>query len=578
VFAGTAGYRGALADARAANPAAPDPAVPALARLVEALARPLPASGAEHRRRAELRDAERALALASGVVLDALAARSRVVPGSTVEVEVQLWNGGLRPLAVDALEPVVPGGWRVEGIGPVSAAERVEPGALLVRRFRLGIPADAALSQAYFLSDESAGLTAGSSPPSDPLPRGRNGGPALYAWPSGVVPFGAPFEPPAIRARAVVRIADGVAAPVPFGIESEATFREVDLRRGELRRPVLVVPAVSVQLEPGARVVSTRSGGGTELTVRLTADAPEGIAGILRVRADGWRAEMADSVIVLAGPGGVRDVRVGLVPTRPVVPGRHPVHAEFEAGGRTHTLGVRVVDYPHVRARPLVREARGVLSAFDLRVPDGLRVAYVEGAGEEGPRFLADLGVTPVLLGAAELAEGDLDRFDVVVLGSRAFEVRDDLIAHNDRLLAWVERGGTMIVQYNKYEMVEGGFAPFPLTMARPHGRVTDPASAVRLLEPEHPALSWPNRIGPDDFVGWVQERGLYFADTWAPEYTPLLETGDAGDALRGGLLVARHGRGTWVYTGLALFRQLPEGVPGAYRLFANLLALAERR
>ncbi len=134
-----------------------------------------------------------------------------------------------------------------------------------------------------------------------------------------------------------------------------------------------------------------------------------------------------------------------------------------------------------------------------------------------------------------------------------------------------------MIVQYNKYELVEGGFAPYPLTMSRPHGRVTDEAAPVRLLEPAHPVLTTPNRIGPADFEGWVQERGLYFAETWAPEYTPLLESGDDGQALRGGLLVARHGRGTYVYTGLAFFRQLPQGVPGAYRLFANLLALAAR-
>jgi hypothetical protein len=134
-------------------------------------------------------------------------------------------------------------------------------------------------------------------------------------------------------------------------------------------------------------------------------------------------------------------------------------------------------------------------------------------------------------------------------------------------------------VQYNKYELVEGKFTPFPLTMGRPHDRVTDEAAPVRMLDPAHPVFTWPNRITERDFEGWIQERGLYFARTWDPRYTPLLETGDPGEApLRGGLLVAPYGEGTYVYTGLAFFRQLPEGVPGAWRLFANLLALGADR
>ena len=135
-----------------------------------------------------------------------------------------------------------------------------------------------------------------------------------------------------------------------------------------------------------------------------------------------------------------------------------------------------------------------------------------------------------------------------------------------------------MIVQYNKHEIVEGNFTPFPMTIARPHGRVTDESAPVRLIDPAHPVFTTPNRIAEADWAGWVQERGLYFAETWDPAYTPLLESADPGEPpLRGGLLVARHGRGTYVYTGIAFFRQFPEGVPGAYRLFANLLALGAK-
>jgi hypothetical protein len=142
-----------------------------------------------------------------------------------------------------------------------------------------------------------------------------------------------------------------------------------------------------------------------------------------------------------------------------------------------------------------------------------------------------------------------------------------------------VRGGGTMIVQYNKYELVEGKFTPFPITMGRPHDRVTDENAPVRILDPAHPVFTTPNRITEADFRGWVQERGLYFARTWDGVYTPLLEMADPGEQpLRGGMLIAKHGQGTYVYTGVAFFRQLPEGVPGAWRLFANLLALGAKQ
>src|SRR5690606_39100210 len=165
------------------------------------------------------------------------------------------------------------------------------------------------------------------------------------------------------------------------------------------------------------------------------------------------------------------------------------------------------------------------------------------------------------------------DGFDVIVVGSRAYEGRPDLVTHNQRLLDYVRRGGTMIVQYNQYEYTEPGIAPYPVTMARPHDRVTDEAAEARVLQPEHPVFTTPNRITAEAFDGWVQERGLYFLNTWDEAFTPLLEMSDPDEEpKRGALLVADYGEGTYVYTGLALFRQLAAGVPGTTRLLANLL------
>jgi hypothetical protein len=282
---------------------------------------------------------------------------------------------------------------------------------------------------------------------------------------------------------------------------------------------------------------------------------------------------------VSLAPGESREVEVAVTAPAGVAAGSFPVSASFAAdAGARYTRGVEIVDYPHVRARPLYHDAASAVRAFDVRVPAGLSVAYVEGAGEAGPSILHQLGINPSVLTADSLAGADLSKYSVIVTGIRAYEVRHDLASTNARLLDYVRQGGTLIVQYNKYEMVEGHFNPFPITLASPHDRVIDETAPVRILDPASPVFTTPNRITDADWQGWVQERGLYYAHTWDPAYTPLLEMADPGEApLRGGLLIAKYGQGTYVYTGLAFFRQLPEGVPGAWRLFANLLALGAK-
>lgn len=564
-------YEARVGRIRAAfNPLRPDAIVDDLGRAVALLdraageAREAPLAGPESDRlarriTAERADAAAALTRAAGLVLDAEAEDARLVPGQSLTVELSLWNGGQRAVRVDRLEPVVPAGWTAEPLDALPA--EAAPGTLVRRRFRVQLPAGAAVSEAYFL-------------------RTARGG-DVYEWPAETTSAdgaaGLPFDPAPLRALAVVGVA-GVEAP----LEAEATRREVDLRQGELRRPVRVVPAVSVLTDPSTTILPLGAGAPRplRLRVRLAAEAPGGIAGTLRVAVPaGWRAEPAALPVRFAAPGEAREVEVVVHPAAATQPGDFAVTAAFEAeDGRRFTRGVQMVDYPHVAPRPLFHPAAWRVRAFDVRVPAGLRVAYVEGAGEEGPGVLAQLGIRPALLTADSLAAADLSRYDVIVTGSRAYEVRADLAQHNARLLEYVRRGGTLVVQYNKYELVQGGFTPYPITMARPHGRVTDETAPVRILDPAHPVFAGPNRITAQDFAGWTQERGLYFADTWDPAYTPLLETADPGGSpLRGGLLVAKHGEGTYVYTGLAFFRQLPEGVPGAWRLFANLLALGAR-
>jgi len=230
--------------------------------------------------------------------------------------------------------------------------------------------------------------------------------------------------------------------------------------------------------------------------------------------------------------------------------------------------------------RPLQPPAEGNLPAFAVEVK-ARQIGYLPGAGDAVAECLAQMGCTVRPLTGADLTPEKLAGLDAVVIGVRAFNERSDLKDNFPGLLAWVEAGGTVIAQYNRPNgLLAPDLGPYPLSIQGPASdlRVTDETAPVTFLAPDHPALNLPNRIGPADFDGWVQERGAYFPSSWDREhYTALLGLNDPGEApLQGSLLVARHGRGHYVYTGLAFFRQLPAGVPGAYRLLANLVSLGK--
>ena len=203
-------------------------------------------------------------------------------------------------------------------------------------------------------------------------------------------------------------------------------------------------------------------------------------------------------------------------------------------------------------------------------------MGYLPGAGDSVAKSLEEMGYTVTTLTGGDLTPERLRGLDAVVIGVRALNVRDDLAEGLPALFAFVESGGTVVMQYNRPERLRNSkFAPYPLQLSQ--ARVTDENAAVTFLAPDHPALTTPNKITTADFEGWVQERGIYYPDQWDDHFTPILACSDPDEApLKGGLLVAKHGRGHFVYTGLVFFRQLPEGVPGAYRLFANLVSLGK--
>jgi hypothetical protein len=251
--------------------------------------------------------------------------------------------------------------------------------------------------------------------------------------------------------------------------------------------------------------------------------------------------------------------------------GAHGISAKAVVGGKTYDQQMHVIAYPHIQTHRTYTPAIATVRVLDLKTAD-VNVGYIMGSGDQVPDAIKQMGLKVSMLDENELSSGDLSKYDTIVVGVRASEVRPDYVANNARLLDFVKNGGTLIVQYQRPDYVQLGLAPFPAQMA---SRVTDENAKVTILQPQHPAFNSPNRITDDDWRNWVQERDLYGFTTFDPRYTALLESHDAGEGPQnGGELYAEIGKGKYIYSSYAWFRQLPAGVPGAYRLFANLLSL----
>jgi hypothetical protein len=445
----------------------------------------------------------------------------------------------------------VPSGWEVSG--NLDAVRDVPSGELARWSFQVQVPADADPSQAYYLTEPRAG--------------------GLYWWPPDLSLLGAPANPDVLQGR--VRFELGELGEVE-GWEP-ARFRGVDKATGEFVKPVLVVPALSVTLDPPFMALPSGDETAREFQVSVVSQSALLVNGSVTLELpEGWVSAPEEHPVFLSGVGAEASFSFQVRPRPDAPDGRYSVTARVDKDdGRRFETGVIIVDYPHIRRTALFPRARSTVSVLPVSVPAGIRVGYVMGSGDVGPEAIRQMGLEVELLGPDAVRAGEFASYDVVVLGIRAYETRPDLVVANDGLLDFVRAGGTLIVQYNQYEFPAGGFAPFQVGMNRPHDRVSDEAASVRILDPSHPVFRSPNRIVPRDFDGWVQERGLYFLSSWAPEFSPLLEMADPGeDPKQGGLLVAKVGDGIYVYTGLAFFRQFPEAVPGAYRLFANLLSL----
>jgi hypothetical protein len=472
------------------------------------------------------------------------------VAGESVTIDVEVFAAASTPVRWTATT-IAPsaGGWTAPA-AIASAAPAVAPGAGDTARAVIRVPHGAVPTRPYFTARPLVG--------------------ALYDW-TGVPPAvrGLPDGPPVLTARFALEIG-GVAVT----LEREVTYRERDQAVGEVRQPLRVVAPVEVALEPDTVVWSLRDTLPLALTVRLRHNAADTTRGEVRVAIDGWPTPPA-APFILSRRGETARLTVHVTRPASVLAGDVSARASAVTSRGTYAEAATPIAYPHIRPTVWMRPAETRIRVADVRRPTVGPIGYVRGASDRVPEALRRAGVAVELLDAGALTRGDLGRYAAIVIGSRAYETDTALVSQSDRLLEWVRRGGHLIVQYQQYAFVRGGYAPFPLTIHQPHDRVTDETSPVTLLQPAHPAFRAPNVIGAADWDGWPQERGLYFAGTWDAAYEPLLEMRDPGrPPVRGGLLVARHGEGTYVYTGLSFFRALPAGVPGAFRLFFNLLEL----
>jgi LmbE family N-acetylglucosaminyl deacetylase len=570
----------------------------------------------EFRLRQKEREFQQAVLVANNLRIEALADDGVVVPGQPVRVSVVIANRGAANVGI---RQVIFEGLGGNGTctltaptasgrgGPASGAAATTPQGVpltALAKDQVGrcdvpftIPPDARLTEPYWHRDGEAGR---------------------YRFDDDA-PFGLPYRPTPFYVQATLSFGPGTAEV--FGGVPVLYRYEGDVFSGEKRSNLLVVPALSVRVSPEVTIVPwaprppasptppptgargrgastakpapTGRGRGApppapepppveanatrEVRVTVVNDSKGAVETSVTLNVpDGWTTTPPQHALTFSREDESQTVRFQVRPPAGAEPGEHRVDAVATIDAATFSRGFQAIEYPHTTRQHLFHEAATRLKVLDVRTTPGLSVGYIMGVGDEVPQAITQLGARVELLSSDDLAWGDLSRFPVIVAGVRAYERRGDLRANNSRLLDYVRNGGRLVVQYNKLEFNEAQYGPHPAQVSQ--DRVTDENAKVTILAPADPLFTTPNKIAETAWTGWVQERGLYFlGDEHDSRYRDLLEIEDPfpnnPGAKRGALVVANYGKGRWIYVGLALWRELPAGVDGAYQLLANLIS-----
>jgi len=393
-----------------------------------------------------------------------------------------------------------------------------------------------------------------------------------------------PFPPPPFRVVAHYDVPD-LTSPTHgnSAVRTFATFPEISMpvvapftdEKGQQQsRPVNVTPTYSIMLEPGEQIIRVDNGSATTAKVGVSCNLTAGPSGKLRLGVpDGWRVQPSEFPVQFSKRGDRQDFEFKIFPSS-LKEGEVQIHATLTAGGTTYSEGYSLVTREDLPSTYYYQPAIQRVSIVDVKTPKDLKIGYIMGAGDDIPTVLKQIGLDVDMIPAEKLAGEDLSRYGTIVLGIRAYDTQKDVAANNKKLLDYVSAGGTLIVQYDTgvSDFNSGHFTPFPAQLSR--ARVSVEEAPVEILAPDDPVFRYPNQIAQRDFDGWVQERGLYFMNQWDSNFKPLLSSHDPGEqAQKGGLLKAQYGKGLYIYAAYAFFRQLPAGVPGAIRLYVNLLA-----
>jgi LmbE family N-acetylglucosaminyl deacetylase len=470
-----------------------------------------------------------------------------ITAGKSFLLLAKLHNGSSLPLDLKQFALDVPPGWKAE-LFMDHAPKRIAPGDGCALTFRVTPPANAQVTKAYFHRD---------NPETDAIYQIDEPEYVTLALP-----------PPPVAAHAVYSV---------NGEEGEIrTFARTPVHdtHGEAwSMPLAVVPPFSVETAPSTQVIPSGTNPSAQLSVMVRSTVAHASGVVHPEIPSGWKVEPESAPVEFSKTG--EQAAVFKILPDGAKESRYEVRALLKANERDYSEGYSLVTRPDLGGFFYYQPALQRASVVEVKVPKALKIGYVMGAGDDIPTVLRQLGFDVTLLSPDDIEHGDLMRFGTIVLGIRAYDTRADVKKYNQRLLDYARDGGTLLVQYNTSpgDFNAGHYTPYPAQLSRE--RVTVEQAPVTILEPQSPVFHYPNEITAHDFDGWVQERGLYFMDQWDPHFTPLLACNDPGEPpQKGGLLLAQYGKGYYIYTGYAFFRQLPFGVPGAIRLYVNLLSV----
>ncbi len=471
------------------------------------------------------------------------------IPGQSFNVETQVYNQSPEAVQVLGVDVVPSDGknWNTRLIG--NAAAEIAAGKEAITRFGVTVPADAAITRPYY------------SRPDEEQP---------YYDIQDKRYLGLPTSPYPLAARARLSYHG-----VPFEVAEYVQTNERVNGFGTLQNPLIVAPAISVWVSPAAGAVpmSMKS---FPFTATVHSNVKGPAQGTLRLKLPaGWRSSPSEAIFNFARDGEDQTIVFTVQPDI-VKAAEYTITAIADYKGKQYTEGYHLTGYPGLRPYPFYRPATYKAVGTEVKTAPSLTLGFLPGTGDDVPKALEDLGQKVQILAGSDITHGDLSRFDAIILGTRAYAVRAELKAANGRLMEYVKNGGVLIVQYQLQDF-DHNYGPYPFTLGQNPQKVVDESSPVTLLDPKNAAFAWPNRITEGDFKGWVEERGHGFMRSWDDRYTALVETHDPEqDPQKGGLLLARYGKGFYIYDAFALYRQLPSGVPGAFRLLANLVSLGK--